>query len=123
MENEIQTKLNFKVDTPTANNRVYTKDVLTKAFDEFLKDNKEVKLYHDSNYTGGLLKEYAINSDKYINLKVETLNTPDGKLLKDLLDKYQLTICGVGCVDENNVIKDNFKIVNLFVDLKSGEIA
>jgi hypothetical protein len=113
----MKVKLNFKVDTPTVNGHIYPRDVLKKAFDErFSKGNVFVtsdgSFEIDFHKIIGEAESYEIkpNNDIIINLKLLNLKN---KIIDK--SKFELTSSGMGNLDENNTIHDDYILSHFFV--------
>jgi hypothetical protein len=108
-------KLNFKIDNPTVNGRVYPKEVLKKAIDERIEDH----LFVTDTYSNpvqvsdiiGECKDYEINEKGEITFHIH----PIGKNKIDF-DNITLSTSGFASLDRDQVtIKDDYKLLSLFV--------
>lgn len=116
---------NIIPDVPTINGRIYPRKVLEDAFAEY-KDkplfvvhsnepNELVKL----DRVGGIVKKYEILSTG-ISLDIKFLETPNGRLMQELLkhntDEFTFTPCGIGTLTNKNknlVVNDDYKILSI----------
>ena len=128
-------ELNFKVDEPNLNKRVYSKDVLEKAFDEALK--KELFLLKDISSKSN--ESWNTIDQKDIIGKVDSYTIENNSVfieavvydeeIKELLNssKTYVTTAGIAEVDagENGItiIKKDFKLLSCFLtnDVKKSK--
>lgn len=108
---------------PNKNNRVYPASVLAKVASEFKNDGTvmgHVGMQHDS------LIRFAYVSHKVEALKFEDnalkadieilVNTPMGKVLKDLIGSVSFRMAGMGDIKEENgqwIVQDDYKLVTI----------
>lgn len=117
-----------KLDTPNANKRIYP----TKVIEDNLARLKEVQLArgwmgelgarHDSiihlNTVSHLIVDAKIENGNLM-IAIEPLNTPCGRLLKEMISKDEITFrlsgIGGGQWDENNnfVFDDGYKLITI----------
>lgn len=117
----MKVKLNFQVDKPTLNKRIYSKKVLKKAFDEkflsgdvFITDNYSNNGKINFSKIIGIAKKYKINSKLEIIIDVKLLKTDLTKLFED--KKFKITSSGYGGLEnDGKTIKDDFKLLHFFI--------
>ena len=107
--------INFKADTPTKNNHVYPKSVLKKAFDSIAENKIFVTSKAPTSFASvdirdiiGEVKEYEITKSGDIIIDVDVFK-------EDLFNNKEITTYGVGSLDKDNIIKDDFKLCGFFV--------
>ena len=114
-------ELNFKADEPTANGRIYSKEILKKAFDErlighfFIQEyNNSDNVFVDIDKIFAEVESYEIKPNSEILVDIKLLDTPIAKKFKDR--KFELTTSGVGILeDDKKTISEGFKLSHLFV--------
>lgn len=117
MSNIVEFKLNFKVDAPTKNNRVYKKYIFEKAMKEYVSGNT-------SFIVSGLNEDFTVNPKKVIgqvnDYKIEGSNILIKGVVYNQEFKYLIeigeaigTISGIGSIKENNEVGEDFKIVSI----------
>jgi len=108
--------LNFKANEPTANYRMYPRDVLLKALaaknELFIENHITSELDVDlKNVIGSTVLE--IKEDNIISGPFKKFDTPAWDNLKDIpFENLSFTVKGIGTVDENKVITD-FKLISI----------
>lgn len=118
--------LNFKVDEPTVNGHIYSKEVFQKA----LADKDEYPTtYGFPNWphleipvldTIGSAK-LQINEDNTITGILTIFDLPAYKAIKDtLLENYDFTIRGIGNINKDKIIT-NFKLLSIAIIPKPEE--
>ena len=116
-------QFNLQADKPTANGTIYPKDILKKAVDEYNKNYVENdralgEIQQPKNLHTELSNiAFKINEieqeDDHWNAEIEILKTPQGEILKDIIDKaeYRIVTMGVGEYDKN---EDGTHTINKF---------
>lgn len=101
-----------KAGVPTINDRVYPKETLQKAIDEYNKQpyklgtlgrSMEVSIVQSSHK----IKNLYLDDDGSMKADIEILDTPVGKYLKEMIEKeIPLTLHPhfIGEVDKNNLV-------------------
>jgi hypothetical protein len=120
-------------DEPTINHRIYSKEVLQKAIDEYnAKDYKfgtlglSDNVNSDGTFTGMNPHNIAFSVTgislvgNEIVIEFEILYTPMGEVLKELIDKCQMRFANIGSMDlkdvDGNFIVKDLKILYPWVD-------
>jgi len=114
-------KLNFKADEPTVNGRIYSKEILKKAFDErLLNGNFFIQQYNGDDFSIKLenvfaeVKSYEIEPTSEILVDIKLLDTPIAEKFKD--GNFELSTSGIGKLeDDKKTIAEDFTISCLFV--------
>ena len=121
---KLKLKLNFKIDEPTENGRIYSKEVLKNSIDERLKENKlfvtkecpkDFVVY--SKEIIGIVKSYEILEDNSVVFEVKSTSS---FLSEEFKNNVELTTYGFcDTVLENVYVKD-IKLISLFLVNKKG---
>jgi hypothetical protein len=118
----------IEADVPTANGRVYPKDVLLRAVLDANSSNIAM-LGQLGNPTDGKTRmdkvshevtELTLSQKGNIEADIKVLSTPEGQILTKMLeDKIPITLLprGMGSVNENGVVGEDFKIVSMDIGL------
>jgi uncharacterized protein YacL (UPF0231 family) len=118
-------KSNIVADQLTKNKRIYPKDVLIEALDEY--NSKPTKfgeigtsdsIYINCENIGIQIKEAKLENDEVV-ADIDLLNVPNKESLKILIDNDELILKlrGIGHVNEQGVVHD-FKIISFDLDSK-----
>jgi len=118
----MEVKINFKVNEPTTNGRIYPKEILKKAFDERFKHTVFITDSNDDGKLDGLdvnkiigeAKGYKINEKNEILIDVKMYER--GKKLFNNVD-FNLTTSGLGSLDKKRTIKSDFIFSHFFVTM------
>ena len=107
----------LKCDTPTITGRVYPLDLIKKSLknDKVLQERLATKTFfgelgYPIDRTEANLSKVAFNVEKLYWYKNELkaviaiLDTPDGRMLNQILSKVKFTTCGTGDIDLNKTI-------------------
>ena len=120
-------KLNFKVNKPTLNKRIYSKEIIIREFDKAIEKDLPIVLECNNNFEvdlnniAGFVKSYNILEDDSIEVEINIINTPSGKILQKLCEDFselKLSTLGIGNLKENMNI-NIFKLQCLHVDSES----
>lgn len=118
-------KSNIVADQLTKNKKIYPKDVLIEALDEY--NSKPTKFGEigtsDSTYInreniGIMIKEAKLENDEVV-ADIDLLDVPNKESLKILIDNDELILKprGIGHVNEQGIVHD-FKIISFDLDSK-----
>lgn len=112
---------NIISDIPDKNGRIYPKEVLKKAIDEYqarIKNKNSIGTLgaapHEMSCklddAAFLIKAANLVGEK-IELDVDLLDTLKGKLAKDYLERNPIvTAVGIGTVNEHGIVQSDYKI-------------
>lgn len=122
-----------QADVPNRNKRVYSKELLEKAVQDYQEkiQSKTAFGYLDNNSglsnVSHLVTSLELKEDMLV-AEIETLNTPDGKILKKLIeDNSRISFStfgrGDGVVDDNCILAiKNYKLNYINVSFKENDI-
>jgi len=116
-----------RADTVNQNGRIYPKDILGREirnYQKLIAENRSTgELDHpDSSVVtlanlSHIIREAHMNTDGAVEGRVEILNTPNGKILQNLLDsgvKLGISSRGVGSTkkkDGYDIVQDDFQLI------------
>jgi hypothetical protein len=117
-------KLNIEVDKPTANNRVYPKEVFQKALDKNLNSKVGLPvcsepsndLSIDLSKVIGFSHKGEINESGEIYLEMRPINNGFKKF-----ENFEFSTQGFGTIDENGFVNDDYKLIAVFPVEKKGD--
>ncbi len=112
----------IKIDTVLKNGRIYPKDVLKNAINDFLKQdikigefgiNDDIKI--NTENISHEVKDVFIDDNDVVSADIQILDTIQGTNLKKIPeDKLKCHLRGYGKIEDNNKVSD-FKIISLDV--------
>lgn len=115
------------VDKPNKNGRIYTKEVMQKAIDEYrpaMVACEAVGKFWVGNETLDvrpiwpfLTLDMFIKADK-VYAKIESLNSPTGLLLESNFEQFYFAISGIGDLDDEKV--KNFQLTGILAVYKNN---
>ncbi len=96
--------LNFEVDKPTANGRIYPKDVFENAIKKALKGGKGIPVFRDGESRGagdiiGVIESYSVGDDGSVAMTANML--PDW-----VLPQIKISTACTGVVGDDNIVED-----------------
>ena len=119
----------IKADEPTVNGRIYPREVLEKAIEEYNKKENNFGEFFDEWKQGGYqdqgkinlsqVSHYIINSwiddCGYISCKIKLLDTPLGKILQETWsNKTEPFPCFMAITDKNVITEINDTVMHMW---------
>lgn len=109
------------IDRPTANGRIYSREVVNKMIEDFQPKINEgtalaAALTRSDDYSldlqnvGAKVEELCIIGDNVVAL-MDTLPTPLGRTWESMVEEMHFTISGTGTLEDNKVTKFSLRYV------------
>ncbi len=108
----------IEADKPNKNKRIYPLHVLKKVVEE---SNKGEMLGHLDMPEDGkthlqdvshMCRNFEIK-DGFLQCEIEILDTPKGKILKDMIHYVEFRTAGNGDLSDDGIVQDNYKLVSV----------